>query len=94
MATILRAPGPVYQARYDKVPLEVVANSERFFPKNWIAPNRIDVTDDFIRYAQPLIGFDWVPVPLENGLPRFTKFKPLFAEKKCSPFVLEAYRKR
>ena len=94
MATILREPGLVYKARYDKVPLEVVANSERFFPKAWLSTNKIDVTDDFIRYAQPLIGSDWVPVPLENGLPRFTKFKPLFAEKKCPSFALEAYRKK
>jgi 6-phosphofructokinase 1 len=94
MATILREPGASYKARYDKVPLEVVANSERFFPKNWIAANKIDVTDEFIRYAQPLIGGDWVKVPLENGLPRFTRFKPIFAEKKCPSFSPEAYRKK
>jgi 6-phosphofructokinase 1 len=94
MATILREPGEVYRVRYDKVPLEVVANSERFFPKEWIAANRIDVTDEFIKYAKPLIGEDWVQVPLENGLPRFTKFKPLFAEKKCPAYQLEAYLKK
>jgi 6-phosphofructokinase 1 len=94
MATILREPGPVYKARYDKVPLEVVANSERFFPEAWLAANKIDVTDEFIRYAQPLIGDDWVRVPLENGLPRYARLKPLFAGKKCPPFEPEAYRKQ
>ena len=93
MATILREPGATYRARYDKVPLEVVANSERFFPKEWIAANRIDVTDDFIRYAQPLIGNEWVQVPLENGLPRYARLKPIFAPKKCPAFQPEAYRK-
>ncbi len=39
MATILREPGPIYNVRYDKVPLEVVANSERKFPAAWIAPD-------------------------------------------------------
>jgi ATP-dependent phosphofructokinase / diphosphate-dependent phosphofructokinase len=92
MATILREPGPAYKARYDKVPLDVVANSERFFPKAWIAKNRVDVTDDFVRYARPLIGEEWVSVPLENGLPRYTRFKPLFAEKQCPAFVPQAYR--
>ena len=29
MATILREPGPIYNVRYDKVPLAEVANSER-----------------------------------------------------------------
>ena len=92
MATILRAPGEVYEARYDKVALAVVANSERFFPKDWIAANRTDVTDDFLRYARPLIGEEWVRVPLEHGLPRFTRFRPVFAEKKCPPFLPQAYR--
>lgn len=94
MATILRAPGEVYRACYDKVPLDVVANSERFFPKEWIAPNRVDVTDDFIRYARPLIGTEWVRVPLENGLPRFARLKPVFAPRKCPAFLPEAYRKK
>jgi ATP-dependent phosphofructokinase / diphosphate-dependent phosphofructokinase len=94
MATILRETGATYKARYDKVPLEVVANSERFFPKEWIAANRIDVTDDFIRYAQPLIGEGWVQVPLENGLPRYARLKPIFVEKKSPAFLPEAYRKK
>ena len=38
MSTILREPGPIYSARYDKVPLEKVAASERTFPAGWIAP--------------------------------------------------------
>jgi 6-phosphofructokinase 1 len=92
MATILRAPGDVYKTVYDKVPLDVVANSERFFPKSWIAPNRCDVTDEFVRYARPLIGAEWVHVPLENGLPRFTRFRPLFAPRKCPAYTPQAYR--
>jgi len=92
MATILRAPGAAYRVIYDKVPLEVVANSERFFPKSWIAANRCDVTDDFVRYAQPLIGTTWASVPLENGLPRHTRFQPIFAPTKCSPYTPQAYR--
>ena len=56
MATILRQPGVLYNVVYDKVPLEKVANSERSFPKEWIAANKIGVTDDFVRYAKPLIG--------------------------------------
>ena len=94
MATILRETGSTYQVRYDKVPLDVVANSERFFPKDWIASNGIDVTDAFIRYAKPLIGEVWASVPLENGLPRFARIRPLFAEKKCGGYEPEAYRKK
>lgn len=92
MATILRRPGLIYHVEYDKVTLEQVANSERTFPKEWIADNKIDVTDNFIKYARPLIGEDWVSVPLVNGRMRFTRFKPIFAEKRCPDYIPQAYR--
>jgi ATP-dependent phosphofructokinase / diphosphate-dependent phosphofructokinase len=93
MATILREPGFIYNVRYDKVPLEKVALSERYFPKNWISRNKTDVTDDFLRYARPLIGEDWVSVPLINGRQRFAQLKPVFAGKKLFEYEPEAYRK-
>lgn len=92
MATILRKSGPIYGVEYDKVPLEAVANSERSFPRSWIAPSRLDVTDDFVAYAMPLVGEDWVSVPLLAGRPRYARLKPIFAEKKCKPYVPQAYR--
>ncbi|MDZ4857548.1 MAG: diphosphate--fructose-6-phosphate 1-phosphotransferase [Candidatus Hydrogenedentes bacterium] len=93
MATILRQPGVIYNVVYDKVPLEKVANSERTFPTEWLSPNRIDVTDDFVHYAKPLIGEDWASVPVVNGRQRFTQFKPIFAEKKLPEYTLQANRK-
>jgi 6-phosphofructokinase 1 len=92
MATILREPGRIYRVRYDKVPLEMVANSERAFPADWIASSRTDVTDDFVRYARPLIGDDWPSVPLVGGLQRFARFRPVFAEKKLPIYVPQALR--
>lgn len=93
MATILRDPGIIYHVRYEKVPLEKVALSERYFPEKWIAPNRVDVTDEFLKYARPLIGEDWVSIPLIDGRQRFARFKPVFADKKLAPYEPEAYRK-
>ena len=93
MATILREPGFIYNVKYDKVPLQKVALSERFFPKNWITDNKIDVTDDFIKYAKPLIGEDWVSIPMINGIQRFAKFKMIFADKKLPDYIPEAYQK-
>ena len=90
MATILRAPGLIYNVNYDKVPLEKVALSERTFPEKWIAENRIDVTDEFLDYVRPLIGEDWVSVPVINGRQRFAKFKMIFAQKKLPAYELEA----
>lgn len=92
MSTILREAGPIYNVRYDKVPLKDVANSERTFPEEWLTPSKIDVTDDFVRYAAPLIGEEWPSVPLVNGRQRFTRFKRAFAEKKLPAYTLEALR--
>lgn len=90
MATILREPGFIYNVRYDKVPLEKVALSERTFPAQWISDNRVDVTDAFVEYARPLIGEDWVSVPVISGRQRFAKLKPIFAEKKLKAYELQA----
>jgi len=92
MSTILREPGPIYNVRYDKIELEKVANSERKFPREWIAPSRTDVADEFVAYARPLIGDDWVSVPIVGGRQRFARLRPVFAEKKCPKYVPQAYR--
>ncbi|NLF00384.1 MAG: diphosphate--fructose-6-phosphate 1-phosphotransferase [Anaerolineales bacterium] len=92
MATLLREPGPLYRVRYGKVPLALVANSERTFPAAWIAPSHTDVTDDFVRYARPLIGDDWPAIPLVDGRQRFTHFRPVFAERKLPAYTPRGYR--
>jgi 6-phosphofructokinase len=91
MATLLREPGLIYNVHFDKVPLEKVALSERSFPQKWIAASKVDVTDEFVNYVRPLIGEDWVSVPMLNGRQRFTRFKPIFAPKKLSSYLPEAY---
>ncbi len=92
MSTILRKPGAKYEAYYDKVKLDIVANADRQIHPTWLAANKYDLTDEYIKYAQPLIGTEWVKVPLENGLQRFAKFKMILADKKCKPYVPETYR--
>ncbi len=55
-------------------------------------PSKIDVTDDFIDYARPLIGEDWVSMPLVNGLMRFARLEPIFADKILPAYVPIGYR--
>lgn len=83
MSTIIRIPGKDYKVLYEKVLLDIVANSEREFPKNWITADRIDVTDDFIKWGIALIGKD---------LPVFCEFKEIYAERICSFYKPAAYR--
>jgi 6-phosphofructokinase 1 len=91
MSTILREPGHIYNVRYDKVPLERVANSERSLPEAWIASNRLDVTDDFAHYAQPLIGDSWPSIPLIAGRQRLARLEPVFAEKNLPTYKPQAW---
>lgn len=85
MSTIIRKPGGIYKITYDKVPLDVVANSERKFPQGWISVDKVDVTDEFIEWALPLIG---------SPLPRFAKFKEIYVPKKCREYIPVEYRSK
>ena len=93
MATMLRNPGPTYSVRYDKVPLAEVANSERTFPAEWIAEGGYDVTDEFIRYAKPLVGEGMLDVPTVEGRYRMTRLQPIYAAQKLSKYIPQTDRK-
>jgi len=82
MSTIIKVPGDTYKVRYDKVPLSVVANSEREFPEEWIAPNRIDVTDEFVNWVMPLTG---------RPFPKFAEFEDIFVPSLCKKYIPAAY---
>lgn len=85
MSTIIRKTGGIYKITYDKVPLDVVANSERKFPQEWISIDKVDVTDEFVEWALPLIG---------SPLPRFAKFKDIYVPKKCGGYIPVEYRSK
>lgn len=84
MSTIIRNSGAPYKVNFNKISLDIVANSERKFPREWITPNRVDVTDEFIDWALPLIG---------SPLPQLAKFKDIFVPKKCGEYIPVEYRK-
>ena len=92
MASILRADRDNYTIEYGKAPLSEVANSERYFPAEWITPCGTDVTDDFLKYARPLIGDNWVSVPVIDGRLRLAKLKPIFADQKLDKYIPQADR--
>ncbi len=92
MATILRNDVPEYGVHYDKVPLPEVANSEREFLDSWITDDGMDVTDDFVRYAAPLVGEDWVSIPMNRGRLRLAQLKPLFADQQLAKYIPQADR--
>lgn len=92
MATILREPGDAYEVRYDQVPLADVALSEREFPKKWISESGFDVTDEFLRYATPLVGTEMVDLPMEQGRQRLARLNVSFAEQVLPSYMPQADR--
>ena len=65
-----------YHVEYPLVELDVVANSERKVPLEWILPNGGGLTKDFIDYSLPLIQGD-SPIQYQNGLPNFAKLRKI-----------------
>lgn len=70
-----------YEIEYKLLPLELAANTEKTVPLEWIINDGTDISDDFVKYALPLIQGE-AKAPLEDSLPRFAKLKKVFVEKK------------
>ncbi|MBQ3572437.1 MAG: 6-phosphofructokinase [Clostridia bacterium] len=74
-----RQPGAEYKCEYKLLPLELAANTEKTVPQEWIINNGTYVSDEFVKYALPLIQGD-CKAPLEDGLPRFAKLKKVLVK--------------
>ena len=59
-----------YELSFSTADVNIICNQEKSVPLSWITKDGSDVTDEFIRYAAPLIQGS-VDVPTENGLPLF-----------------------
>lgn len=80
MVAYERESGNEYKCNFKLVNLSTVANAEKKVPREWINKEGNGLTKDFIDYALPLIQGHSAP-PMEDGLPRFTKLKKVFATK-------------
>ncbi len=68
-ATLVRAENEPYRFTTGIAPIEEIANKEKVFPVEWINEEGTGLTEEYIRYALPLIQGELVPV-YENGLPK------------------------
>lgn len=75
-----RESGDEYVCKTKLLPLDKVANTEKKVPLEWINKDGNFVTEDYIKYALPLIQGESKP-PVEDGLPRFAKLKKVLATK-------------
>jgi 6-phosphofructokinase 1 len=56
MITLDRVSSVPYACEFGTTPLDAVANRERRFPEEWIAPDGSGTTAEFVDYALPLVG--------------------------------------
>ena len=74
MATLLRANDDPYVCEIGLADVHNISNVERLVPLEWITEDGSQISDDFIRYALPLIQGESQPV-IENGLPKHLVLK-------------------
>ena len=76
-----RKAGGKYEIEYKLLPLELAANTEKKVPLEWITDNGTGISDEYVKYALPLIQGE-AKAPLEDSLPRFARLKKVLVEKK------------
>ncbi len=81
MVCYKRKDGDKYECEYTLMPLELAANTEKTVPLEWITNNGTGISEEFVKYALPLIQGETQMVK-EDGLPRFARLKKVFVEKK------------
>ena len=67
-----------YTCKIKLFPLEVVANTEKKVPREWINETGDGIEQGFIDYALPLIQGQ-TKLPMEDSLPRFVRLKKVKA---------------
>ena len=68
MITMLRANEPEYNISYDALDISKIANGEKIVPDSYINEAGNDVTDEFVKYASPLIMGER-NIIYKNGIP-------------------------
>ena len=71
--------GGKYACKIKLFDLAEVANAEKKVPLEWINADGDGITDDFVKYALPLIQGQ-TKLPIEDGLPRFVRLKKVKAK--------------
>ena len=80
MVCYARKEGDKYECEYKLLPLELAANTEKTVPLEWITNNGTGISDEFVKYALPLIQGE-ADLLKEDGLPRFARLKKVLVNK-------------
>lgn len=75
-----RANTTEYKCNIKMIPLNDVANTEKKVPLEWINADGNFISDEYVKYAMPLINNETKQI-IEDGLPRFANLKKVLASK-------------
>ena len=81
MVIITRQANEPYQSSYALTEIGLLANFEKKLPLSWIKEDNTGMTDEFIRYALPLISGE-NHVDYYNGLPDYAKLRLIKVQKR------------
>lgn len=87
MPYVKRLADAPYQWEIGEAPLSLVANQERFMPRDYITDDGFHITPACRQYLTPLITGEDFP-PFRNGLPDFVRLKNVMVEKRLPAFDL------
>ncbi len=85
MVSLRRVSDSPYRCEFALSDLAEVANAEKKIPREWLNEAGNDVTEDFMRYARPLIQGE-VPTPIVDGLPRYARLREVEVGRKLEPW--------
>ena len=74
MVSMERIDGSTYEIKYKSKALINIANKVKEVPSKYIIDNGSNISDEFIKYALPLI-IDEPKTKYENGMPKFAKLE-------------------
>ena len=74
MVTLIRDSQFPYHCKTGTYDIHEIANFEKCVPNGWITPDGLNVTQDFVDYAQPLILGELTPF-MVNGVPKHLVIK-------------------
>ncbi len=70
MVTMVREDSEDYKIKYETFDISKIANGEKIVPDEFISPDGNDVTEEFIKYARPLIEGE-NNIKFKNGIPDY-----------------------
>ncbi len=74
MIAFKRKDGETYRIEYAAAPLSLAANAEKTVPLEWITEDGTNLTDEFVKYALPLINGE-PERRMKDGLPVYANLK-------------------